>query len=128
MTDEEIEKQFHIAGSIVSSYSFTEDDIIQMVPLADVLNHKTGFNNARLFYDSECLRMIAIQPIHKNDQIFNTYGELGNSQLLLRYGFIEKENAYNDVEIIATEVTDSVECENKEERIDLLLEDEVIDE
>ncbi|EPZ33158.1 hypothetical protein O9G_001127 [Rozella allomycis CSF55] len=103
MTDEEIEKQFHIAGSIVSSYSFTEDDIIQMVPLADVLNHKTGFNN------------------------FNTYGELGNSQLLLRYGFIEKENAYNDVEIIATEVTDSVECENKEERIDLLLEDEVID-
>lgn len=49
------ESLFHFAGCLVSSYSFvdeTDDEEenleIMMIPLADLFNHKTGYNNVRI--------------------------------------------------------------------------------
>ncbi|KAI0221293.1 N-lysine methyltransferase SETD6 [Lamellibrachia satsuma] len=100
--------------AFVMAYSFTEpcddedndDDINQqvsppvMVPMADVLNH-IAKNNAHLNFGKEVLTMVAKVPICRGEEIFNTYGELANFQLLHMYGFAESypHNHYDTVEI-----------------------------
>ncbi|XP_055268613.1 N-lysine methyltransferase SETD6 isoform X2 [Moschus berezovskii] len=59
-----------------------------MVPAADILNHLAN-HNASLEYSPTCLRMVAIQPIPKGHEIFNTYGQMANWQLIHMYGFAE---------------------------------------
>ncbi|XP_049559057.1 N-lysine methyltransferase SETD6 isoform X4 [Orcinus orca] len=59
-----------------------------MVPAADVLNHLAN-HNANLEYSPNCLRMVATQPIPKGHEIFNTYGQMANWQLIHMYGFTE---------------------------------------
>lgn len=47
-------EQYKRFGSLIMAYSFTDDEgKVSMVPMADMLNHKTGFNNARLYFDQE---------------------------------------------------------------------------
>lgn len=60
-----------------------------MVPLADTLNSNTTLCNATLNYEHDQLIMKAIKPIKKGDQIFNIYGELPNSEILRKYGYVE---------------------------------------
>ncbi|KAH0619420.1 hypothetical protein JD844_000033 [Phrynosoma platyrhinos] len=85
--------------AFVMAYSFQEplDDEEEdeeepnppvMVPLADLLNHVAN-HNANLEYSPECLKMIATRPIRKGQEIFNTYGQMANWQLLHMYGFAE---------------------------------------
>ncbi|XP_067327036.1 N-lysine methyltransferase SETD6 [Anolis sagrei] len=83
--------------AFVMAYSFQEplDDEEEgepnppvMVPLADLLNHVAN-HNANLEYSPERLKMVATRPILKGQEIFNTYGELANWQLLHMYGFAE---------------------------------------
>ncbi|XP_074055155.1 N-lysine methyltransferase SETD6 [Macrotis lagotis] len=85
--------------AMVMAYSFQEpleeddDDDKEpnppmMVPAADILNHVAN-HNANLEYSSEYLRMVATQPIPKGQEIFNTYGQLANWQLVHMYGFAE---------------------------------------
>ncbi|XP_010329679.2 N-lysine methyltransferase SETD6 isoform X2 [Saimiri boliviensis] len=59
-----------------------------MVPAADILNHLAN-HNANLEYSADCLRMVATQPIPKGHEIFNTYGQMANWQLIHMYGFVE---------------------------------------
>ncbi|XP_020389426.1 N-lysine methyltransferase setd6 isoform X1 [Rhincodon typus] len=59
-----------------------------MVPMADILNHVAN-HNACLEFAPECLKMLSIRKISKGEEIFNTYGQLANSQLLHMYGFTE---------------------------------------
>ncbi|XP_059856548.1 N-lysine methyltransferase SETD6 isoform X4 [Delphinus delphis] len=59
-----------------------------MVPAADVLNHLAN-HNANLEYSPNCLRMVATQSIPKGHEIFNTYGQMANWQLIHMYGFTE---------------------------------------
>ncbi|XP_039209499.1 N-lysine methyltransferase SETD6 isoform X1 [Crotalus tigris] len=59
-----------------------------MVPLADLLNH-VAHHNANLEYSSESLKMVTTRPVQKGQEIFNTYGEMANWQLLHMYGFAE---------------------------------------
>lgn len=59
-----------------------------MVPVADILNHVAN-HNASLEYAPKCLRMVTTQPISKGQEIFNTYGQMANWQLLHMYGFAE---------------------------------------
>ncbi|XP_006863691.1 PREDICTED: N-lysine methyltransferase SETD6 [Chrysochloris asiatica] len=84
--------------ALVMAYSFQEpleedDDEKEpnsplMVPAADILNHVAN-HNANLEYSPDCLRMVATQPIPKGHEIFNTYGQMANWQLLHMYGFVE---------------------------------------
>ncbi|KAJ2964450.1 hypothetical protein NQZ79_g637 [Umbelopsis isabellina] len=76
-----------------------EQGIIAMVPMADMLNHRTGFNNARLFHEPEALQMRAIKDIKAQEQIYNTYGDLCNGDLLRKYGFVDEPNEHDIVEI-----------------------------
>ncbi|KAM6253178.1 N-lysine methyltransferase SETD6 [Porphyrio hochstetteri] len=59
-----------------------------MVPVADILNHVAN-HNANLEYSPRCLRMVTTQPVGKGQEIFNTYGQMANWQLLHMYGFAE---------------------------------------
>jgi SET domain-containing protein 6 len=84
--------------------------IIAMVPMADMLNHRTGFNNARLFHEPEAVQMRAIKDIQVSEQIYNTYGDLCNADLLRKYGFVDEPNDFDIVEISGDLVRD-VSCQ-----------------
>ena len=60
-----------------------------MVPLADTLNSNTSLVNATLKYEKSKLVMIAEKKIKKGEQIFNIYGELPNTEILRKYGYVE---------------------------------------
>uniref|UniRef100_A0A8C2FUB4 N-lysine methyltransferase SETD6 n=1 Tax=Cyprinus carpio TaxID=7962 RepID=A0A8C2FUB4_CYPCA len=59
-----------------------------MVPIADMLNHVSK-HNANLEYTPECLKMVSVRHIEKGEEVFNTYGQMANWQLLHMYGFAE---------------------------------------
>ncbi|XP_072520119.1 N-lysine methyltransferase setd6 [Salminus brasiliensis] len=84
--------------AFVMAYSFQEpleddeeDEVPNppmMVPMADLLNHVSD-HNANLEYTPDCLKMVAMRQIKKGEEIFNTYGQMANWQLLHMYGFAE---------------------------------------
>ncbi|KAF9289821.1 hypothetical protein BGZ68_008544 [Mortierella alpina] len=141
-------KIFHRMGSLIMAYAFhdtlpgqdededmddDEDDedeeeekvTVSMVPMADMLNHKTGYNNARLFHEKDCLRMVAIKSIKSGQQIYNTYGDLCNADLLRKYGFVDVPNPHNIAEISGESVV--AKCavgddKDKDEKVEWLLE------
>ncbi|CAO3563871.1 unnamed protein product [Mortierella alpina] len=141
-------KIFHRMGSLIMAYAFhdtlpgqdededmedDEDDedeeeekvTVSMVPMADMLNHKTGFNNARLFHEKDCLRMVAIKSIKSGQQIYNTYGDLCNADLLRKYGFVDVPNPHNIAEISGESVVAKCtvgEDKDKDEKVEWLLE------
>lgn len=45
--------------------------------------------------------MVCVRPIHKGEEVFNTYGQLANWQLLHMYGFTEphQSNSNDTVDI-----------------------------
>ncbi|XP_027474577.1 N-lysine methyltransferase SETD6 isoform X3 [Zalophus californianus] len=63
--------------ALVMAYSFQE-------PLEEEDDEKEP--NSPLM---NCLRMVATQPIPKGHEIFNTYGQMANWQLIHMYGFVE---------------------------------------
>ncbi|KAJ7680818.1 SET domain-containing protein [Mycena polygramma] len=62
---------------------------VSMVPLADMLNAQYGSENAKLFHEKDDLRMVSTKPIKAGEQIWNTYGDLPNAELLRRYGHVD---------------------------------------
>ncbi|KAK2464170.1 hypothetical protein APHAL10511_003627 [Amanita phalloides] len=62
---------------------------IAMVPMADMLNARFGSENSKLFHEEDCLRMVTTKSIRAGEQIWNTYGDLPNSELLRRYGHVD---------------------------------------
>ncbi|KIJ11785.1 hypothetical protein PAXINDRAFT_101548 [Paxillus involutus ATCC 200175] len=81
------------AGSVSDSHSEDEDEEdpsdVAMVPMADLLNARWGSENAKLFYEPLVLRMTTTKEIKQGEQIFNTYGDPPNSDLLRRYGHVD---------------------------------------
>ncbi|KAI6699985.1 hypothetical protein NL676_014309 [Syzygium grande] len=49
--------------------------------------------------DPAVLEMILIKDVKAGDEVYNTYGTLGNAALLHRYGFTEENNPYDIVNI-----------------------------
>ncbi|KAH9892722.1 SET domain-containing protein [Cubamyces lactineus] len=62
---------------------------VAMVPMADMLNARFESENAKLFYEERVLRMVSTKPIKAGEQIWNTYGDPPNSDLLRRYGHVD---------------------------------------
>ncbi|KAJ3982773.1 hypothetical protein F5890DRAFT_1527670 [Lentinula detonsa] len=62
---------------------------VSMVPVADLLNARFGSENAKLFYEDKELKMITTKPISAGQQIWNTYNDLPNSELLRKYGHVD---------------------------------------
>jgi len=75
---------------------------ISMVPMADMLNARSGSDNIRLFYKPQVLEMRATKDILAGEQIFNTYADPPNSDLLRRYGHVDEPNENDIVEIDAS--------------------------
>ncbi|XP_038168797.1 N-lysine methyltransferase SETD6 [Arvicola amphibius] len=112
--------------ALVMAYSFQEpleeeDDEKEpnsplMVPAADILNHIAN-HNANLEYSADCLRMVATQPIPKGHEIFNTYGQMANWQLIHMYGFAEPypDNTEDTADIQMVTVRDAALQGTKDE-------------
>ncbi|KAJ8539955.1 hypothetical protein K7X08_026344 [Anisodus acutangulus] len=49
--------------------------------------------------DLTVLEMIMVKKVKAGDEVFNTYGSLGNAALLHRYGFAEPDNQYDIVNL-----------------------------
>ncbi|TFK53554.1 SET domain-containing protein [Heliocybe sulcata] len=62
---------------------------VAMVPMADMLNARYGSENAKLFYERYDLNMVTTKPIKAGEQIWNTYGDPPNADLLRRYGHVD---------------------------------------
>ncbi|EIW83379.1 SET domain-containing protein [Coniophora puteana RWD-64-598 SS2] len=107
---------------------------VAMVPMADLLNARYGSSNAKLFYEEHALEMRTTRFIRRGDQIWNTYGDPPNSDLLRRYGHVDLVplaqgglgNPADVVEVRADLVTDVVSASGSSipvaERIDWYLE------
>ena len=54
---------------VVEEDEENEANHVGMVPFADILNAKSGCNNARLFYEKDVLNMTTTQAIKKGEQI-----------------------------------------------------------
>ncbi|OAX37925.1 SET domain-containing protein [Rhizopogon vinicolor AM-OR11-026] len=72
-----------------SDDSDIDDSDVAMVPMADLLNARYDSENAKLFYEEHHLQMVTTKPIKAGEQIFNTYGDPPNSDLLRRYGHVD---------------------------------------
>lgn len=92
-----------------------DQGLISMVPMADMLNHKTGYNNARLFHEPDSLQMRAIKDIAEGEQIYNTYGDLCNADLLRKYGFADEKNEFDIAELDGKLVVDC--CPEQDEEV-----------
>ncbi|GAA5952253.1 hypothetical protein JCM21900_000467 [Sporobolomyces salmonicolor] len=81
---------------------------VAMVPFADLLNAQSGCDNARLFYEPLTLNMMATSRIPAGTQIFNTYADPPNSDLLRRYGHVDDMNEADLVEVGLESVVDLI--------------------
>ena len=91
-----------------------------MVPVADALNH-VAKNNAHIQFEKDELLICATKSIKKGEEVFNTYGDHSNADLLHMYGFVEVdgENMYDSVEM-PTKILVDVFASNSEDDSDIL--------
>jgi N-lysine methyltransferase SETD6 len=101
---------YKAAASIAASRAFYVDNLYGecLVPLADFFNHATEREGVRV-YDHEVNRNLnviqnidalvvkAVEKLHKDREIFNTFGSQSNCSLLYKYGFCETNNKYGSV-------------------------------
>ncbi|PVH17834.1 uncharacterized protein CXQ87_000733 [Candidozyma duobushaemuli] len=145
------QSDLHKTAALIMSYSFDvqrdngnaqdEDDEIDspdvrnssfiksMLPLADTLNANTSHHNASLIQDNESLVMRSIKPIEKGQQIYNTYSDHPNAEILRRYGYVEPEGSTSDFGEVSLDLikkyfveSTSLSATNVEEIISILLE------
>src|SRR5579859_6493244 len=85
---------------------------------------------ARLFKVANGWEMRAIKPIPRDTQVYNTYGNLPNADLLRRYGYVISDSKDDLVEISAELIVSVVGRDTTEtkRRIDILDEEEVYEE
>src|SRR5271170_527226 len=75
--------------------------------------------------------MRTIRPIAKNEQIYNTYGNLPNADLLRRYGYVIPGSRDDLVEISAEMIIETVSRLSQEEvsrRVDILDDEDLFEE
>lgn len=51
-----------------------------------------------------CVQIIAASHVGKGREVHNTYGELGNAELVTKYGFALRENPFDAVLLDKSEV------------------------
>ena len=68
-----------------------------MVPFWDMLNHVSPeLASVRLEHDERAatLKMVCVREVRRGSEVFNTYGALGDDELLRRYGFVARSNPH----------------------------------
>ncbi|CAG8610696.1 10999_t:CDS:10, partial [Acaulospora colombiana] len=121
---------FHRMGSLIMSNAFHDDknQSEEDEDSGEEDGKKGTDEEARLFREEGLLQMMAIKKISKGEQ-FNTYGDLCSADLLRKYGFVDENNDHDIVEINGKLVIDalSVDEDIEKEKVELLLEEEVLD-
>ncbi|NP_001085404.1 N-lysine methyltransferase setd6 [Xenopus laevis] len=101
-----------------------EKDILppMMVPVADLLNH-VAHHNAHLEFTPECLRMVTTKSVHAGQELFNTYGEMANWQLLHMYGFAEphpqNSNETADIQMVTMREAALQAAQTEDDRLEM---------
>uniref|UniRef100_A0A5S6M7R8 N-lysine methyltransferase SETD6 n=1 Tax=Xenopus tropicalis TaxID=8364 RepID=A0A5S6M7R8_XENTR len=101
-----------------------EKDILppMMVPVADLLNH-VAQHNAHLEFTPECLRMITTKSVCAGQELFNTYGQMANWQLLHMYGFAEPHpqncNETADIQMVTVREAAFQVARTEEDRLEM---------
>ena len=114
--------------SRVFGYTKNNQDETGLVPYADLFNHSQKCNTTWYFDDSlDSFILKATSDIKKNSEIYDSYGEKTNNELLLYYGFTIKNNKNSRLymkdssDIIEldynTKLSDIVDKDNKKEKI-----------
>lgn len=71
-----------------------------MVPMADMLNHKTPMETRWQYSDEKKGFVIdATADIPRGGQVYDSYGEKCNNQFFLNYGFVCVPNEHNKVKM-----------------------------
>ncbi|GAB5360305.1 hypothetical protein AAMO2058_000616100 [Amorphochlora amoebiformis] len=79
-----------------------------LLPLIDQFNHSSTVNHTKLNVCNGVFFHIANIDIKKGEQIYTSYGDFSNSQLLHTYGFVEEDNPLKYVSLQAHEIYKSV--------------------
>jgi len=83
------------AYSIISSRLWTFGNDYALVPLGDLLNHKHDAGFPGVDASGQYLEVNATQDYAKGDQVFISYGNKSNSELLGTYGFVIENNPHD---------------------------------
>lgn len=54
--------------------------------------------------DDDKMEMRLIRPVKKGEEVFNTYGKLGNSSLLHKHGFVDEKPGENPFDVVTVSV------------------------
>lgn len=109
--DDGIHTSFEVEETIEDDENDDEDFPVKaMVPLADTLNAHSKLCNAHLCQEDDLLVMRATSNIPKGTQVYNTYGDFPNGDLLRRYGYVEAGGTDSDiVEITIANIVSAVD-------------------
>lgn len=108
-------EDYHDARTVVSSRAFTlsPNAGVGLVPIADAFNHRTGGHDVNVgdgsaatttSGDALCVKVTKEDGVRRGQEIFNTYGMLGNANLLNSYGFAQEENPADKVHLTTTNI------------------------
>ena len=103
---------FHAARTVVSSRAFSMTPTKSgLAPIADAFNHRTGDHDVNVgdggatttSSDALCVK-VTKGHVGVGDELFNTYGFLGNAKLLNSYGFTQEDNPADEVRLSTTNI------------------------
>eukprot|EP00516_Mucochytrium_quahogii_P005896 CAMPEP_0203747048 /NCGR_PEP_ID=MMETSP0098-20131031/2299_1 /ASSEMBLY_ACC=CAM_ASM_000208 /TAXON_ID=96639 /ORGANISM=" , Strain NY0313808BC1" /LENGTH=366 /DNA_ID=CAMNT_0050635349 /DNA_START=1224 /DNA_END=2324 /DNA_ORIENTATION=- len=88
-----------------------------VVPMLDFFNHasegekQSGFCTHWFDHEEKAFMVQTLQAVEADDQLFISYGDLGNSELLRLYGFCLDKNPWNRVRVVPEGVENlTIEC------------------
>jgi len=94
-------QRFSLAVSIVMSRAFTlSDEGTALIPYGDMCNH-SNIPHGVFTYDNEkkVFQIKCVKECKSGEEFFISYGDKSNTELLVEYGFILKENFFDSIEI-----------------------------
>lgn len=108
-------EDYHDARTVVSSRAFTlsPNAGVGLVPIADAFNHRTGGHDVNVgdgsavtttSGDALCVKVTKEGGVKRGEEMFNSYGMLGNANLLNSYGFTQAENPADKVHLTTTNI------------------------
>ncbi|KAG9394001.1 SET domain [Carpediemonas membranifera] len=100
---------FQHACYIIMSYSFTHESWgTVLAPFGDTFNHKTAGNTVSVTQAGDGFDVVACADIGAGQELWNTYGDLDTANLLMKYGFVEKEtNPFDIVRVTGDQLAEA---------------------